>query len=151
MMVDVPWGVEGPNSRHGTGLSGTPPSELIPGNGDHLTPEAVMLLTKRAASRGHQPFRVGHVGRPVFMDVDRQLRQHLSQVTGRPGVVQVHVGEEEVSEIGGVQPGPPDPLQQGLQRGGRARVHQGGLRGFQEVAADGARGFQVMEVQGGYA
>jgi len=136
MMTDVPRSGKGTDPLERARISHPPPLQLVAGNGEHLSPQPIMRLPKGPSSGSDQPFRIGKMRRSVLVHVDDQMRILRRQMTRGPGMVEMDMGEEDVSDLKEVQPVLPEGRAQAGEGGRRPRIHEEGLRIFQGIDAN---------------
>lgn len=84
--------------------------------------------------------------RPFLVHVYGQEWVLGDQMATYPGVVEVYVGEKEVTEIGYRHPVVGQPLTEGVERCAGAGVHQRGLGLVDQVRRDRSRKPEVVQV-----
>ena len=116
---------DGPYSRHGSGGSGVPGSNVGRGHREDFAPETVVLVAERALRARDELGRIRHVRCRVAVKIHSQRGVEGNEMPGGSGVVQMDVREEDVPEISDGQ----SPV---LQRS-RERVQAGRGPGIDEA------------------
>ena len=98
---------------------------VLPGDRGELSPERVETVTVEPSRAGLEPFRVDEMGCTDRGDVDLESRMLADEHSGGPGVVEVDVRQEQVAEVGQLEPARTQlPLERADARRGAA-VEQG--------------------------
>jgi len=119
----------------------------VAGNREDLAPEAIHVVAIQTRRTVEQPFGIREVRCPPLVDHDEQPRKVSSQRAGRPGVVQVNVGEQKGPDV--IQTGSErrDGLAEPFERGGRPGIHHHqALSRLEQAGGDLPGSAQVLEV-----
>ena len=81
------------------GLARAPRFDAIRRNWLHLTPKTVVGVSERPARARDEPLRIHHVGRTILVNMHDGNSEELGEMHGRTRVIEVHVGQYDVSEI----------------------------------------------------
>ena len=127
--------------------------DILGRNRRELAPEDVEGIAVEPSGARLEPRRVDDVRRADLGDVHSQPRVLADQRAGGAGVVEVDVREQQVADVGELEPAVGERLLQRREAGGRPAVVQGEpVRGLEQVAAHDAFGLvvEVDEVGGGH-
>ena len=120
---------------------------VLLGDGSELAPEAVEVVPVEPARAPLQAARVDEVRSSDLAHVDDEARALAHERARRAGVVEVDVGEEQVAEVGDLEPLLRQPRSECVQAARRAAVDECRLLALEQVRADDARPAEVLEVE----
>ena len=96
-MRNVPRRGEGANPRNRYRSRSTsrrlPRSNTLCRNRFDVSPEAIMRLAERPPGAGHEALGIGHVRRPIGVDMHLEVRKAGNQVAGPTRMIEVHMRE----------------------------------------------------------
>ena len=107
-----------------------------------------MVVPEGPSGAGQEPLGIHHVRRAIDVDVDHEMRIALDQVPGAAGVVQVHVGEQQMTDVGQPQALRRESGFESLERRARTRIHDCRLGPVDPVRRDHPGVAEVYQVNG---
>jgi hypothetical protein len=104
-----------------------PRADAVRRYGPDLAPQPIVGLTERSPRARHETGRVDQVRGTVHVQVDGQLGISVGQMAGCPRVIQMNVGQAEVTHLGQRHADAGRPLFEPCQPGRRSRIAENDL------------------------